>query len=81
MYGCVFGLTPHFSKQVDKDKVASIIALALRKQEGTSPVNSQSGTLSQDWSNDPDRRSKTSLSTGSFTGLGKSYHYIAFEIT
>ncbi len=56
--------------------MASIIALALRKQEGTSPVNSQSGTLSQDWSNenshDPDRRSKTSLSiTGSFTGIGK----------
>ena len=66
------GLTPFVSKQVDKDKVASIIALALRKQEGTSPVNSQSGTLSQDWSNEADRRSKVSLSmTGTSTGIGK----------
>ena len=64
--------------KVDKDKVASIIALALRKQEGTSPVNSHSGGLSssQDWNNDgsheSDRRSKGSLSiTGSNTGIGK----------
>ena len=66
-----------FVFQVDKDKVASIIALALRKQEGTSPVNSNSGIpSSQEWSNDlsheADRRSKGSLSiTGSITGIGK----------
>jgi hypothetical protein len=65
--------------QVDKDKVASIIALALRKQEGTSPVNSTSGISSSnnDWNNEmsheSDRRSKGSLSiTGSYTGIGKN---------
>ena len=65
--------------QVDKDKVASIIALALRKQEGTSPVNSHSGNFSQDLSNDNsnshehDRRSKGSQSiTGSYTGIGEN---------
>ena len=71
-------LNVHSFFQVDKDKVASIIALALRKQEGTSPVNSNSGIpSSQEWSNDlsheADRRSKGSLSiTGSFTGIGKT---------
>jgi hypothetical protein len=72
--------------QVDKDKVASIIALALRKQEGTSPVNSTSGissTTNNDWNNElsheSDRRSKGSLSiTGSYTGIGKK---LVIEIT